>query len=252
MNFKIWLEQNEPKPIQMPFYRITNGIYGTAGKYTEKPLENIIAPGTYWTPRWDSVIMMLNTTLQMYLKSSLKNEDKYWQTTIYKIEKALMQDPPQEHEWAFTHAVDAGEQVLVKALETPEIMIDPESGVKLEKIHPQDEVFSNLVMKIFSVKKLVDLKNTIKASYNNEEVYITWDYKDCSIKLMKKSSNSWESIVYLEIRDFRTWVETQKKLKYDYNDPLVDGLEWFILDMDQQARKGDLKAKNWLQPVFNS
>ena len=107
MNFRKWFEEkSEEEVINRPYYRIVNGIYGKSDNLNDR-----FGPGSYWTPRWDAIQMMMATTLKYYHQTkSAQGEKDLWTTNVYQINRAIMQKPPQEHQWAFNHS---GERVLV-------------------------------------------------------------------------------------------------------------------------------------------
>lgn len=235
--FKKWLEEQE---ILQPYYRIVNkAMYG--GSAQEK-LGDILAPGTYWTPRWDSILMMMRTILSHYRPSL---DEIGWETTVYQLNKAIMADPPKEHKWAFRYAVDAGEQILVKALEKPTIARDPKTGIKIERLHPMlNSEFIEIITNT-DIKLPVDWESHgVKAILDGKMVFIGWDYDDAEITINVK--DGWQFKKILSIRSSREWNELLKKLKIiDTDSQALDGLSWFPYDMGQEKEKGNPKAQGW-------
>ena len=246
INFSQWLESTE-KTISKPYYRVVNkALYG--GSAQEK-VGNILAPGTYWTPRWDSVIMMLWTTLTNY-KPSYNNED--FRTTVYQLNKAIMTNPPKEHKWAFKYGVDAGEQILVRPLEPPFVATDPKTGIKFDNLHPMlDPEFMEVVTKTqIDVPTDWASHGTEAILDNKEKVYIGCNYDNAEIGIYKQ--DGWEFIKLYSIKSLAAWNKFRIRLKIVEPDSLgTDALDWFLYDMDDDARKGKLKARNWLNQERN-
>lgn len=245
MNFKLWLEENDE--ISQPYYRITNGLIGSGGENGQ----NKLGPGTYWTPRWDSIIMMMQTTMRYYLQeTSIKRSNEFWNTTIYQLDHAIMQNPPEDHKWAHNFTVDAGEKVLVKTLEQPKIVT--KYNVKLENINPSDSIFQKLTQT--QIEKPVNLQNAAEATLNNQNVFLIADYKDYSIKIYQTNpTQHWKPKLIGLINSYKQYEELikNKKLTYknDYSDQ-VESIEYFIMDTDKDARHGKKQAINWLQPGY--
>ena len=239
MRFKEWI-LNEEQEIQQPYYRVVNGtMYGASAK-------DPTGPGTYWTPRWDSVLMMLGSTLK-YHKQGDTLGDK-WKTTVYQLDKAVMTDPPKEHAWAFTYGVDAGEQVLVKALEKPKIAKNPNTGKEIKDLMPSDPDFLELMIGATNQKPPVDWERRgVKANLDGKEVFLGWDYDDRTITAYEKKG--WEFKPVLTINGYKQWNDLSSRLKVeDPHGEAMDGLQWFMVDMDKDAREGDRRAAQWSLP----
>lgn len=246
MQFKDWLLKEEQE-ISQPYYRVVNNaIYG--GNAKEK-LGDVLAPGTYWTPRWNAVQQMLRTTLIQY-SSSKTLPDEYWLTTIYQLNKAIMTDPPKEHKWAFNYSVDAGEQVLVKALDQPQIAADPVTGKPLKDIHPQDSVFISLVSSIKQEEIPVDyIKKGVEATWNGKTVYLLPSYETYSIEVV--IPNGWQYQVIKVIRSLEEFNQFYKQITIKNPDSeQLDALDWFLYDLDRDARAGKEPARAWLMPGY--
>jgi hypothetical protein len=231
MDFRIWLEEQE---IDRPYYRIINGMYGTSGKYEKNPISKL-GPGTYWTPRWDAILMMLRTTLLNYGKMLIKDDD-FWKTSIYQINNAIMDDPPKEHSWAHSFQVDAGEQVLVKALEEPKVLY--------KDILPGDTDFLDLVGELVYHKPPIDIKRVGEEVYlDGKKLYAVVDYDNYKIDLMEPTSN-WESRVVHSIKSLDEFKKLKPRIKWDMTAE-DDSISWFLMDMDKDAKEGIKRAEPW-------
>lgn len=250
MNFKLWFEnqENNQEEIKQPYYRITNGLIGSGGENGQ----NKLGPGTYWTPRWDSIIMMMQTTMKYYFQeNSLKRSKDFWNTTVYQINHAIMQNAPEDHKWAHNFTVDAGEKILTKALEQPTIVT--KFDVKLENIHPTDNIFQKLTMET-KIEKPVNLQNAAEATLNDQNVFLMVNYNNYNIEIYQINPKQyWKPKLIGLINSYKQYEELikTKKLTYKHIDSnQVDSIEWFVMDMDKDARHGKKQAIAWLQPGY--
>lgn len=208
MTFRTWLEQEVL--IHEPYYRISSDImYGTGG----------IQPGTYWTPRWDAILFMIRS-LFLHAMSSRFGSEK---VKIYKISKAIMQPAPESHRWAFSYGHDAGEMVLVKLLEQPEIIYDgPIDSPEIEQ----------LVNKSFNYKPPVDHSQHGMAAKlkDGSQVWISGNYDSKLIEIVKKSG--WQFEVVAVIRSLEEWEKFQNKIaEADWDSDQATGLYYFFSDI---------------------
>lgn len=218
--------QNSGREISEPHYRVVNkAMYGGSA---ERKLGNILAPGTYWTPRWDSVVMMLRSIIKHY-STSLPKEN--WETTVYQLNKAIMADPPKEHKWAFQYSVDAGEQILVKALEQPIIATDPETGIKISQLLPSEF----LMVCTQDIEIPIDWETAgVEAILDGQKVYIGYDYDSTEITINKKEK--WKFVPILHIRSIAEWSKIYKRLQIiNPESQGFEGLMWFMHDMEQDG-----------------
>lgn len=163
--------------IKEPYYRIT-----CPACYGQNAGGDPVGPGSYWTPRWNGILEMMKTIMKFYLQSGTMgklNSDAF-KTRIYKIEEAIMDDPPPENAWAFNFQSDVGEQVLVKALSSPELMYD---------LHPMDEQFQELVTTEY--EKEINYASGVKFNWRGQEVFVMPDYNRKIIEVAIPS-NGWK------------------------------------------------------------
>lgn len=173
-----WLRVLGQTSIQQPYYRVVcPACYGNnAGK-------NFLGVGSYWTPRWNGVIEMLRTIMSFYLKSGKNLNAESFQTKIYKLDDAIMEDPPSEHSWAFNFASDADEQVLVKALSPPELLYN---------INPYDSQFQDLIATDYEPD--VNYYAGEKARWRGQPVFIVPDYDRRKIEVAVKNDDGFRVI----------------------------------------------------------
>jgi len=235
MQFKNWILKEEQE-INQPYYRVVNkAMHGSGGMSPE---------GSYWTPRWDAVQRMLQSIWLHYFSSRANvTMDDSWETTVYQLDKAIMTDPPEEHKWAFVYSVDAGEQVLVKALEDPKIATDPRTGVEIKNLMPDSNEFSDIVMNL-NLKPVVNWEEKgAKAILDGDKtVYIGTD--EYNIVLYEKSG--WQFNPVMTISSMNQWDSIQNRLKIvDYNSPGMEHLAWAVHDMEAEAARGNPRAAGW-------
>lgn len=230
----------EEQEISQPYYRVVNGtMFGASAK-------DPTGPGTYWTPRWDAVSMMLGTLMKNYRPNHpLGNK---WKTTVYQLDKAIMDDPPKEHKWAFQYHVDAGEQVLVKALEKPKIAKNPNTGEELKDLMPDDSIFMHAVISGMGNKPPIDWsENGVKAELNGKMVYIGWDYDTRQITVYEK--DGWQFHPIAVANGYDEYRQLEKKLSsIDTEGHAYDGLTWFMVDMDREFRDNKPGFEKWAMP----
>lgn len=156
--------------INQPYYRVVcKPAYG--GR-----LDDPFAKGTYWTPRWDGVVLMMKSIFRLYMNEKQKFSHEDWKTTIYTVSHAVMEDPPEEHVWAYVHSVDAGEQMLVSLIEQPQIIYQG---------YPDDDGFAVIMSerteKLINFSKIQDLAILL----NGETNYLYPDYNTKTINVIK-------------------------------------------------------------------
>lgn len=116
--FKLWLEKEEKRETQI-FYR----IYAppTHGYQIAKDKKECLAgmPGicvdTYWTPLWDSILIMLQKVVGNFMSFSRNTKKIHpddWTVRIYQVDDAIMKDVPENWAWASTGEADVNEKVL--------------------------------------------------------------------------------------------------------------------------------------------
>lgn len=239
-SFKIWLEEKE---VNKPYYRVINkAMYGSAGKWSDSPLASEIGPGTYWTPRWEGVLSMLASTFRQYSNGNLKDDD-VWKTTVWQINKAIMEDPPKEHAWAFNYSSDVGEQVLVKALENPQIAKDPETGTLLKDILPKSFIFMSLLYKHLAKPPTIDYKSRgAEVLWNGRTVYLHPDYDNNAIVVKGEPDvdEPWNFPTVKIIGSMQEFEKFTKESKYvDPDSYGADSVDWFVHDMVQDGKWSD-------------
>jgi hypothetical protein len=220
MSFRLWLEKEE---INEPYYRIIAiPLYGHSNVESEN-----IGPGTYWTPRWDAILFMAQHIFKVW------NDKKYdyegwFDTTIYQLNKAIMDDAPKEHKWAFTYGVDAGEKILVQALEKPKIIFQG---------HPKSPKFmGELLLPSLQYKRPFDYsyKGTNKLiKWKNKNIYVAPNYDDECIDVVEKEG--WRYRIIQQIHNLAQWRKFEKEANipegfYDSGE-VGDTIDWFMFDM---------------------
>jgi hypothetical protein len=217
--FRSWLEEKEE--ISQPYYRIVAiPLYGASNQESER-----LAPGTYWTPRWDAILLMAQHIFKVYSKD--KDIPGWFDTTIYQLDKAVMDDAPKEHKWAFSYGVDAGEKVLVKALEKPKVVF---------KGHPKEHKFLELIIPAIGQRPPFDYsyKGTNKLiPWKGKEVYLAPNYEEGCIDVVVQKG--WQYQVIKTIHSLDEWKQFTKEadIPDSFYDPgeAGDSLDWFMYDM---------------------
>ena len=216
MDFKLWLESNFE--IKDPYFRIvSDAMYGSTAI---KKLGGEISPGTYWTPRWDAILFMLRSLFLHTMSHKLTRDSS---VKIYKINNAIMSPAPKEHEWAFNYAHDAGEAVLVKALQTPEIIYNgPINSNEIE----------NLVDQSFQHTPPVNHgAHGMKAKLiDGKDVFISPNYDKSSVEIAVQ--NGWQYRIIKTIKSAKEWDNFAKQIQSgDWDSQQGDGLTWFFHDV---------------------
>jgi len=219
-----WYKKSQ-KRIEQPYYRVVCPVmYGSGfGLKGDR-----VGTDTYWTPRWDAILFMLRSIFLAYNSNRTEREARNpdWNTKIYKIEEAIMQDAPKEHGWAFTYRTDAGEQILVKALSTPEVVFEA---------HPSEPEFESVLEESFQYDNPINyaFDESLKVLHNDGEVFLYPNYKTKTIEVAKRNEDGWSFVVVKEIRSLD---ELDKFLRESqFNKETFDergALSWFTSDMD--------------------
>ena len=219
-----WYKETQ-KRIEQPYYRVVCPVmfgsgFGLKGDRT--------GPDTYWTPRWDAVLFMLRSIFLTYISNKIERERKdiKWNTKVYKIDDAIMKDAPKEHSWAFTYRTDAGEQVLVKALSTPEIIFES---------HPSKPEFESVLEESFQHENPIDYSfdQSLKVVHNGEEVYLYPNYERKLVEVAKKNEDGWSFAVIGELRNLKELDNFLKESQFEEETFDTQGaLSWFTNDMD--------------------
>lgn len=132
----------------------------------------------------------------------------------------------------------------MKALEAPQIAKDPVTGIQVQNLMPNDSAFVSVVYQSLGNQKPLNMSKLIEASYRGQKVFINWNYDECCVELVQPTSE-WEHKTLLIIRSIQEWKSIASELKYNPDDDQVEGLEWFFMDMDKEARSGNRKAIGW-------
>lgn len=210
-----WLQKACAKQINRPYYRVhCEPMYGNnAGG-------DILGQGSYWTPRWTGVQAMLLSILRNYVQYRGSLTADHFRTRVWKIENAIMDDPPKNHQWAFTFQADAGEQVLVEALSKPELLHD---------LTPEDPEFENLIE---DFKPDVDYSKGEKFLWNGKEVYLYPNYNTKQFEIMEPTGEVWEFRNLGSIRNVDEFRNFSKQARpVDNDDSASMGTDYFIMDM---------------------
>lgn len=215
MNFKLWLEQEVE--IKEPYYRVVSDTMHGASAI--KKLGSEIAPGTYWTPRWDAILMMIRS---IALNSKIHKIDG--NIKVYQTNHAIMAPSPKEHQWAFKYSVDAGEMVLVKLLDQPKI---------IHNMSTNDEEIEGMIDQSFQTKPPIDHSRQGMAAKlkDGSDVWIT--PRSNRIEVAKK--NGWQFNVIQTISSLQQWKQFESQLSSaDWESEAGLGLAYFFHDMNWQ------------------
>lgn len=176
-----------------------------------------LGPGSYWTPRWNAVVSMLCTINKFYFQRNNSHNSDGFRTKIYRLDKAIMADPPKEHSWAFNYQSDAGEQVLVKALSEPVMLCD---------MLPTDRQFLELME---DYEPDVDYSKGEKYLWNGQEVFLYPNYQTKKLEIAKKNEGWSFSVIgsLSSAQEFESWVSQAKLLDSEW----TGMIEYFMQDM---------------------
>lgn len=209
LKFKLWLEN-----IKQPYYRIISPMHGSGAERNK--IDNL-GPGTYWTPRWDAVLFMLRSIF-LHGMSIRQN----WNVKVYELNNAVMENAPESHKWAFKYAHDAGEMVLVKALEAPKIVFDH---------NLQDPAFENIIDQSFQHKEPINHEaHGVKAIWRGDAVILSPNYEEKSLDVVQKVG--WEFKVLLKITNSAQLSNFNKEAQIDWESDPNDSVSWFLHDMN--------------------
>ena len=141
-----------------------------------------------------------------------------WGVKIYKIDNAIMADPPREHAWARSTA-DVDEQVLVKALSEPKLIKD---------IYPDSLDFEEMLYQREEVPR--GFNGAADITYNGVKYFLAPNYKNKTIEVAIRERNMWKVV-----KSLRNLASLDAFLK-EYNagpdfDP-QDQIGWAIRDFD--------------------
>jgi hypothetical protein len=217
-NSKNWykLSQANSQNIDIPYYRIVTKTFLGAGHEREKIGE--VGPGTYWTPHWSAIVLMCQQLFRHYIQFNRTIPKADWGVKIYKIDNAIMADPPREHAWARSTA-DVDEQVLVKALSEPKLIKD---------IYPDSLDFEEMLYQREEVPR--GFNGAADITYNGVKYFLAPNYKNKTIEVAIRERNMWKVV-----KSLRNLASLDAFLK-EYNagpdfDP-QDQIGWAIRDFD--------------------
>lgn len=109
------LAQGSAQVIHEPFYRIVcPAVYGGDWQHSEQR----IGPGTFWTPRPDSILSMVKAIFVHHTETSLQDrESAQWEVKLYEVRDALMQTVDNWN--VYGRACQQGERTLVETYGDP-------------------------------------------------------------------------------------------------------------------------------------
>lgn len=151
-----------------------------------------------------------------------------FRTKIYSLTDADWTDPPTTHKWAYNHATDAGEQVLVTHRQTPELLLD---------LLPSDPQFLDLVEASIEVPPLRDHSHgghNKPIQHQGRQIYLDFDYDRRQI--IGYTKRGWQFLEALTINSTEqlTAVMNEATIPEDWSDEAIAYAE---LDF------------GWLEPV---
>jgi len=215
-----------------PYFRIVcPPLYG--GSATG----NRIGEGTYWTPRWDAIVLMASTIL-----SHLHTYKREWldedngQVKIYKLDHAMMTNSPPEHSWAFTYGPDAGEQVLVKALKEPELVLECHAhSVELMELAC---THIERCTDFFACERI-----GMWATFNDQKVYLNCNYQRKALEVAKLNPDGWSFVVIECLYDLKEMHAFLAKVVLPADFDPHCSLEFFVRDMNWDGLQPETVVK---------
>lgn len=212
MLFKLWLE-NQQIEIDEPYYRIVSPMHGGGAARNSMGETD---PGTYWTPRWDAILLMIQSIFTHSQLSKLRFNDDNWNVKIYQINKAIMEPAPKDHKWAFNYSTDAGEMILVKAIEPAKIIFNGNA-----------EDLEDYVQDSYKVNRPTDHSvNGVKATWNGQQVFIVPQQND----IIVSKQDGWKFTPILTIKSMSAFERFSKDAEIDWDSEEAVGLAYFFQD----------------------
>lgn len=161
--------------VNKPYYRIV--CPACFGNNNGDPL----GPGSYWTPRWDAILAMAQTIFRFWISSGREKGPSFY-VRIFELNHAILDNAPEEHRWAFRYDSDAGEKILVKALEAPKLIFDGD-------VSSSD--FLDLVDRSSSREQITDYGRGEKFLWQGKEVFVLPNYSERCLEVAEQNADGW-------------------------------------------------------------
>ncbi len=211
-----WYKTAKQEHISVPYYRITTDVHFGSQLTSDKRLD----PGTYWTPRWDAIILMLRQVFFHYVQFRKTIKADEMKVKVWQLDDAIMEDSPNEGKWPL-YEIDAGEKILVKKISEPQLIFDE---------FLNSDALPNLITETAEI--LQDYSKGESVVYNGEKVYFNFDSNSKVINIVKRNSDgySFSTIKTIhsnqELNDFLITSEVPE----NFDDS--GAIAWFVYDMN--------------------